>query len=429
MFDPNPSSRIEELYKLFESYPTVVTDSRRVITNSIYFALKGVFFDGNKFADAALRSGAAYAVVDDASLVEESPCLSSKYFLVDDVLTAMQELAHLHRQRLNIPILAITGSNGKTTTKELTAAVLSRKYRVVATVGNLNNHIGVPLTLLSMNHNTEFGVVEMGANAQGEIELLSAIAAPNFGIINNIGRAHLEGFGGVEGIKRGKGELLDYLAQRGDGVAFVAEDDVVLVEMAEGRPTLKKELYSFGLASGMKHQLEGDFNLKNIAAAVAIGRYFGVEEGDIESAIASYIPQNNRSQRKETQRNTLIMDCYNANPSSMELSISNFLKESFEPYDKKSMILGDMFELGEWSAEEHLRVVRQATSVADVELFLVGHNFAEVAPRVDTTERAVHFFASRDELLEYLSSNPISSHTILIKGSRGVGLEVVAEHL
>ncbi len=417
---------IDQIYKLFESHPTISTDTRRITPNSLFFALRGASFDGNKFALSALRMGAAYAIVDEVELTTENPCLCSKLIYVEDVLSTLQLLAAYHRKVLNIPIIAIVGSNGKTTTKELLTAVLEQRYRVTSTLGNLNNHIGVPLTLLSMNSHTEVGVVEMGANAQGEIAMLCQIATPNFGIINNIGRAHLEGFGGVEGIKKGKGELYDYLLTSG-GVAFVPSDDEVLMDMAHNRSSLQTIEYPFSLSRGMKHQLEGDFNLKNIASAVAIATYFRVEHNDIERAIANYVPQNNRSQRCETPHNTLIVDCYNANPSSMEASIKNFVAEEFPR--PKVMILGDMFELGEWSEEEHKRVIINAMSDHDAQIFLIGTNFTQAFDLLNIDEQRVVQLPSRIALEAYLEHSPLRGKAILIKGSHGIGLEHIIKML
>ncbi len=408
---------IEKIYNLFVQHPKVSTDTRRIEPGSLFFALKGANFDGNRFALGALASGAAYAVVDDESLRDADP----RIICVDDALRTLQLLATHHRRELAIPIIAITGSNGKTTTKELLCAVLSARYRVTATVGNLNNHIGVPLTLLSMNDATEFGVVEMGANAQGEIAALCEIAAPNYGIINNIGRAHLEGFGGEEGIKRGKGELYKYLEAH-DGVAFVPYGDPVLMTMSQG---VRRVEYPYSFADGITHQLEGDYNLKNIAAAVAFGIYFRVESKDIDSAIESYTPQNNRSQRNETEYNTLIIDCYNANPSSMDVSIKNVAKEDFGR--AKIMILGDMFELGEWSEQEHLRVVNLARKSKCERVILVGENFGSVSSQI--SDDKIINFANRKELESYLEQNPLRNYAILIKGSRAIGLEQIIKML
>ncbi len=296
------------LYDLFCRHPRIATDTRRIEPGSLFFALRGATFDGNKFAAEALAKGAAYAVVDDPAAAADE-----RIVLVDNVLEALQELAREHRRALGIPILAVAGSNGKTTTKELVSRVLAEGFEVCATQGNLNNHIGVPLTLLSMTREVQFGVVEMGASACGEIARLAAIAEPNYGILTNIGRSHLEGFGGPEGIRRGKGELYDFLAAHG-GRVFVREEDPVLTEMVAERSGLACEPYSERLADGIESRLAGDYNRYNIAAAVAIGRYFDIDEERMRHAIASYTPDNNRSQRLETARNTLVVDCYNANP-------------------------------------------------------------------------------------------------------------------
>ena len=312
---------MSELYDIFREHPHISTDTRNIGADSIFFALRGATFDGNRFAAEALDKGAAYAVVDDPAAVTDE-----RMVLVGDTLGALQELAREHRRRLAIPILAISGSNGKTTTKELVSRVLAERFEVYATRGNLNNHIGVPLTLLAMTRDTQFGVVEMGASACGEIALLASIAEPNYGILTNIGRAHLEGFGGPEGVRRGKGELFDYLAANG-GRAFVPREDEMLTNMAAERDGLAAEYYSITLAEDLENHLEGHYNRFNIAAAVAVGRYFDVADERIRHAVGSYVPDNNRSQRTETGRNTLIVDCYNANPSSMRASVANFLAE------------------------------------------------------------------------------------------------------
>ena len=316
------ATSISDLYALFHRHPHVSTDTRRIEPGSIFFALRGATFDGNRFVNEALAKGAAWAVADDPAAAGTD----ARVLVVDDTLRTLQELARTHRRTLGIPILAVAGSNGKTTTKELTSRVLGSRFALHATRGNLNNHIGVPLTLLAMTPDTEFGIVEMGASACGEIAGLASIAEPDYGILTNIGRAHLEGFGGPEGVRRGKGELFDYLAAHG-GLAFVPEEDAILVAMAAERPSLCVERYSRTLADNIPSHLEGEYNRYNIAAAAAIGRHFGISDADIRRAVAGYIPDNNRSQRTETRRNTLIVDCYNANPSSMRASVANFLNE------------------------------------------------------------------------------------------------------
>lgn len=408
------------LYDIFRASTGVTTDSRAISEGALFFALRGASFDGNRFAIDALHKGASAAVIDDATVIENAPEeLAEKLFLVEDTLGALQDLAREHREALGIPILSVAGSNGKTTTKELVARVLAEKYEVYATRGNLNNHIGVPLTLLAMDHTTEFGVVEMGASACGEIALLASIAQPNYGILTNIGRSHLEGFGGVEGIRRGKGELFDYLNATG-GRAFIPADDNVLSAMASERENMAVEYFAFATSNGVEHQLEGDYNLKNIAAAMSIGRYFDVDEERIRHAIATYTPTNNRSQRTVTDRNTLIIDCYNANPSSMRASLESFLAEKSE--QPRICILGDMLELGEWSAEEHRTILELVVAGNFERIWLVGKHFTEAAATLNADER-VSCFASREEVAEKLSANPIEGALVLVKGSHSIGLE------
>ena len=306
--------------------------------------------------------------------------------------------------------------------------VLAERFEVYATHGNLNNHIGVPLTLLAMTRDTEFGVVEMGASACGEIALLASVAEPNYGILTNIGRAHLEGFGGPEGIRRGKGELLDYLAANG-GRAFVPREDEVLTNMAAERDGLAAEYYSVALADGIAHHLEGDYNRFNIAAAVAVGRYFDIDGERIRHAVGSYMPDNNRSQRTETERNTLIVDCYNANPSSMRASVLNFLAEPAGGRSRRVLILGDMLELGAWSEQEHRDIVALAGRNPDTELMLVGGEFARVCTGMEPQPANTALFPSREELIAELRRRPIENAFVLVKGSRGIGLEKALEEL
>ncbi|WP_300748666.1 UDP-N-acetylmuramoyl-tripeptide--D-alanyl-D-alanine ligase [uncultured Alistipes sp.] len=411
----------ERLYALFGEFPNVSTDSRRVDARTIFFALRGERFDGNRFAAGALDAGAAYAVIDDPEVAAQADAAhAGRLFVVDDTLKALQALAREHRRRLGIPILAITGSNGKTTTKELVTRVLAERYAVRATQGNLNNHIGVPLTLLSMTRDTELGIVEMGASACGEIALLASIAEPNYGIITNVGRAHLEGFGGEEGVRRGKGELYDFLAENG-GRAFVRREDRTLVTMAAERGNLAVEFYDAAIADDADHCLEGSYNRLNVAAAMAIGRYFEVPEERIRHAIAAYVPSNNRSQRRETQRNTLIVDCYNANPSSMQVSLGNFLSEEFP--GPKLALLGDMLELGAWSDEEHRRVIGQALAGNVERLWLVGRHFGAAWHGMAENDVRVRLFDSCEDAAAALQAEPVDGSLVLIKGSRGIGLE------
>ena len=390
---------MSELYDIFREHPHISTDTRNIGADSIFFALRGATFDGNRFAAEALDKGAAYAVVDDPAAVTDE-----RMVLVGDTLGALQELAREHRRRLAIPILAISG------------------FEVYATRGNLNNHIGVPLTLLAMTRDTQFGVVEMGASACGEIALLASIAEPNYGILTNIGRAHLEGFGGPEGVRRGKGELFDYLAANG-GRAFVPREDEMLTNMAAERDGLAAEYYSITLAEDLENHLEGHYNRFNIAAAVAVGRYFDVADERIRHAVGSYVPDNNRSQRTETGRNTLIVDCYNANPSSMRASVANFLAEPPGMRTRRLLILGDMLELGAWSAEEHAAVIRLAAQAPQTEVMLVGQEFAKARADMEPQPARITLFADREHLIAALRTHPVDNALVLIKGSRGIGLE------
>ena len=407
------------LYDAFTRYPLISTDTRRIAPQSIFFALRGASFDGNRFAAEALEKGAALAVVDDPSVA-----LDARYIVVEDTLTALQDLAREYRRALGIPILAIAGSNGKTTTKELVSRVLAERFSLYATRGNLNNHIGVPLTLLAMDRSVEFGVVEMGASSCGEIALLCSIAEPNYGLLTNVGRAHLEGFGGVEGVRRGKGELYDYLAAH-HGTAFVREEDMVLTEMATEREGMQVVHYSTALANPITHHLEGAYNRYNVAAAVAVGAHFNIEQPAIERAIGSYQPDNNRSQRTLTEHNTLIVDCYNANPSSMQLAVENLLREPLAERSGKVLILGDMRELGAWSEEEHRTLIKQVAQ-GDARAIFVGEEFRK-ALAAEGYEAL--WFASCEELRAYLQAEPIRDALILLKASRGIGLERAIEFL
>ncbi len=412
---------INKLYALFEQCSGVTTDSRKVATGNMFVALRGANFNGNLYAAMALEAGAAYAVVD--SLSEDFPAqYRDRVVVVEDTLATLQALAAHHRRQLQIPIIGIVGSNGKTTTKELTSRVLAERFTLYATQGNLNNHIGVPLTLLAMDSTIEFGVVEMGASAQGEIAALCAICQPNYGIITNIGNAHLEGFGGREGIIKGKGELYDYLAENG-GRAFVAQEDEILTLMAAVRVNLAVEPYSYSLSEGYKSNLSGEYNSRNIAAAVAVGRYFNVEQERIASAIESYIPDNNRSQEQMTNHgNRLIIDCYNANPSSMEVAIENIASKE----GAKLLILGDMLELGQWSHQEHCRILKLAAGIGGVEIVLVGENFRKAANSLAIDAIC---FKNSAEAAKYIKQSRVSNRTILLKGSRGIALEKLIDCL
>ena len=412
-----------ELYDIFCNCKGVTTDSRKICGGEMFFALHGDNFDGNRFAIQALKDGAAYAVVDSAEVATSSAEYADRLIVVEDTLAALQSLAAYHREQLTIPIIAIVGSNVKTTTKELVSRVLSQRYSVYATRGNLNNHIGVPLTLLAMDNSIEFGVVEMGASAQGEIALLCSLARPNYGIITNIGNAHLEGFGGKEGIKRGKGELFDFLEENGSR-AFVPKEDQVLVDMAAERSNMAVELYSRSIADGYKSLLSGEYNRFNIAAAVAVATYFDIPTERIAEAIESFIPDNNRSQEVITaHNNTLIIDCYNANPSSMEVAIENIASKHSE---RNLLILGDMLELGEWSHSEHCRILELAVQVKDAEIVLVGNHFLKAAHALGIGATCC---TDSTEAAEWVAQSKISDTTVLLKGSRGIALEKIIDKL
>lgn len=425
-----------ELYDLFCNHPHIATDSRRIETGALFFALHGETFNGNHYAAAALDAGAAIAVIDDPHTLDSVPdAQRARYFLVPDTLTALQQLAALHRQTLGIPILAITGSNGKTTTKELIGRVLNRKFRTAVTQGNFNNHIGVPLTLLAMDRTVELGVVEMGASHCGEIAQLCAIAQPDFGLITNIGKAHLEGFGGIDGVMRGKGELLDYLSLH-HGTAFYLQQNEYLTQMVCQRPTLHALPYSTTeltsceesefLRTTWNHRqihthLVGAYNLNNLAAALTVGTYFNVSPEDIVAAIEGFKPDNNRSQKRISAHNTLILDAYNANPSSMRAALENFAQEhSSQP---KVVILGDMRELGSYAATEHQAIVTLLQQQHITEAYLVGEHFTQAGSSFYTT------FPHADALNLYLQTHPLHDRLILIKGSRSMKLETVAEKL
>ena len=427
---------ITSLYAIFNEFPIITTDSRNIPSNSIFFALKGANFNGNAFAGEALQKGAAYAVIDEPEFA-----VSDRLILVDDVLTSLQQLARHHRDQLKLPILAITGTNGKTTTKELIAAVLAKKYRVNFTQGNLNNHIGVPLTLLAMNQDTEFGVVEMGANHPGEIKTLCEIANPDFGIITNIGKAHLEGFGSFEGVIKTKSEMYDFLRDKGCK-CFLNADNPLLVQQAEGLGQISygtssnyfmpgesastdnylvvKALFNKGWLY-LKSKLVGDYNFENLLAAACVGKYFEVDPLKIQEALAGYTPSNNRSQLIRKEKNTIIMDAYNANPTSMMAALTNF---SSMKNDNKCVILGDMLELGEVSDEEHQKIVTYVEDQNFTDVFLIGPQFKNTKDRTEKKK-----FEHVELLSNYLKTQPIENKLVLIKGSRGIHLEKILELL
>ncbi len=428
------------LYDAFASSTGVSTDSRRIERGVMFFALRGDKFDGNRFAQAALDKGASYAVVSRDSGFADG----GKYIVVDDTLEALQALARMHRSRFRIPVIGLTGTNGKTTTKELLCSVLSSRYSVTATSGNLNNHIGVPLTLLRITDQTEMAVVEMGANHPGEIAALASIALPDYGLVTNVGKAHIEGFGSFEGVKKTKGELYDYLQRTAD-TAFLNVDDDNLCGMASQRPDLR--IVRYGVESAgveilpvtvdepylrldvpdgdgilrVSTRLIGSYNAPNVMAALCVGQYFGIALKDAVAAVEAYVPANLRSQLERTGRNLLVLDTYNANPSSMKASLDNF---SASRFPHKMVILGQMLELGPDSTEEHRKVMEKVAAMKDCErAVFVGEEF-EKALAVFPVAEDVRFRFCHDVAAarEALGKEPAGGMSILMKGSNAVGL-------
>ena len=425
---------IIDLYDLFIHNPQITTDSRNCPKGSIFFALKGDKFDGNQYAGKALASGCVYAVIDNPDYY-----IGERTILVDNVLKTLQQLAHHHRKVLGLPIIGITGTNGKTTTKELLAAVLSTKFNLLYTEGNFNNHIGVPLTLLRLTHDHEMAVIEMGASHPGDIKELVDIVHPNYGIITNVGRAHLEGFGSFEGVIRTKGELYDYI-RRSKGKIFIKKENEYLQSIAKGIEQITYGNGDDAFASGQVvscdpflvfnwkqqgklHTVEthmiGSYNLDNVLAAVAVGRFFKIPAERISRAIAAYEPTNNRSQFKKTDNNELIIDAYNANPSSMKVALDNFITMPVQP---KAIILGDMRELGPTSDELHAEVVEQIKKGQFDKVFLCGEHFSKVGKEFSP-------FATTEAMVEELRKQPFKGYHILIKGSHSMGLEKLADIL
>ena len=425
---------IIDLYDLFIHNPQITTDSRNCPKGSIFFALKGDKFDGNQYAGKALASGCVYAVIDNPDYY-----IGERTILVDNVLKTLQQLAPHHRKVLGLPIIGITGTNGKTTTKELLAAVLSTKFNLLYTEGNFNNHIGVPLTLLRLTHDHEMAVIEMGASHPGDIKELVDIVHPNYGIITNVGRAHLEGFGSFEGVIRTKGELYDYI-RRSKGKIFIKKENEYLQSIAKGIEQITYGNGDDAFASGQVvscdpflvfnwkqqgklHTVEthmiGSYNLDNVLAAVAVGRFFKIPAERISRAIAAYEPTNNRSQFKKTDNNELIIDAYNANPSSMKVALDNFITMPVQP---KAIILGDMRELGPTSDELHAEVVEQIKKGQFDKVFLCGEHFSKVGKEFSP-------FATTEAMVEELRKQPLKGYHILIKGSHSMGLEKLADIL
>lgn len=423
---------VEFLYSRFLLSNGVSTDTRTVEDGNLFFALKGPNFNANAFAEEALKKGASYAVIDDVNYKK-----GDRYILAPDSLKALQELARFHRSRFKRKVLALTGSNGKTTTKELINAVLSKKYITHATTGNLNNHIGVPLTVLHIHPQVEVAIIEMGANKVGEIRELCDIANPNHALVTNIGKAHLEGFGGIEGVLRGKSELFDHIRQNG-GTVFINTRQPMLLGMQKrfASPVTFPEdgdtypvrflganpyvIFQVGDRPPVTSQLIGSYNFDNIAAALAVGQHFGVPIDKAEEAVAAYCPANNRSQIVEAQSNTIIMDAYNANPDSMKVAIENLAAMKAE---RKIAILGDMLELGAESEKEHKAIGELAAKAGFDQTVFCGPRMKQAK---EVFAGSLHF-ESRSELLEYLKSHPVSDSTVLIKASRGMGLEKLLE--
>jgi UDP-N-acetylmuramoyl-tripeptide--D-alanyl-D-alanine ligase len=425
---------IKYIHNLFLKCNSVSIDTRKIESNSLFVAIKGDNFDANTFAKEALEKGASYVIIDN-----DSYYIDERTILVENSLIALQELAKFHREHLKLPIIALTGSNGKTTTKELIHVVLSKKSNTKATVGNLNNHIGVPLTLLAFNSQTEIGIVEMGANHKKEIEFLCDLAKPDYGYITNFGKAHLEGFGGVEGVIAGKSEMYTYLSKN-DKVCFINLEDPIQVEKAKALNS-----YSFGINKEsanvniksieanpfvvikysnvvISSHLIGLYNSNNINAAITIGRYFGVDDEAIKEALESYIPENNRSQLLTKGTNQIILDAYNANPSSMAVAIENFIQLD---RPNKIAILGDMFELGTESLEEHKNIIHLLSKEEKTVCYFIGKDFYHNK----TEKNNFHFYETFEQFSNVLKQNKFEDKMILIKGSRGMALERTLEIL
>jgi len=423
---------VQDLHLFFLKFPSVNTDTRKIKKNDIFFALKGDNFNGNTYAQQAINNGASYVIID-----QEEYYINDKTILVEDTLVMLQKLANYHRNFCSAKVISLTGSNGKTTTKELIHAVLARKYKTIATVGNLNNHIGVPLTLLSILPNTEIAIIEMGANHQKEIQFLCEIAEPDFGFITNFGKAHLEGFGGVEGVIKGKSELYEYLIKNKKSIFLNADDSIQLDKLKNytkkyGFSSVNPKYYKIELKEAqpfviikvedtvIKSNLIGAYNFHNCCAAIIIGKFFNVELPEIKIALEKYTPENNRSQIIKKNGHYIILDAYNANPSSMKVAIENF--NSLEKTNKV-LILGDMFELGNSAEEEHQAITDLTKTLQFENILFVGENFY----RTQTSSIKLRNF---DDLKSFLIANsPPSNSSILIKGSRGMALERTLEYI
>ena len=423
--------KIDDIHSLFSKSSGISTDTRKIKKNNIFFCLKGEKFDGNLFIDQAFHLGASFVIYDDEQLNYKS----KKAIRVKNALETLQSLAKYHRSKFNIPVIGLTGSNGKTTSKELINSVLSQKFNITFTSNNFNNHIGVPLTILKINRKTDIAIIEMGANHLGEIDLLCNIADPNIGYITNFGKAHLEGFGGIEGVIKGKSELYEYIRES-KGVVLINNDDRIQREKSRGINTFsfgkskKSDFLIYNTSSNknlceaslndkkITSNLYGEYNFENINASIAMGIHFGLSFDQIENGIKNYIPKNNRSEMIKTKKNLLFVDSYNANPTSMKLSIQSFMK--FKEV-KKTLILGDMHEIGKTYLIEHERILNSVKNNKDLKIFLVGKIFN----KLKFNSGRIHFFNETNELIEYFKKNLITGHTILLKGSRKINLEKV----
>ena len=425
------------LYSYFLKSSSVITDTRKIEKNALFFCLRGENFNGNKFAKEALQKGAAFVVIDDSEYFKEN----SQYILVEDSLKSLQELAKYHRLQFDIPVIGLTGSNGKTTTKELIYSVLSEQFNTTATFGNLNNHIGVPLTLLRINKNTEIALIEMGANHLKEIEFLCNITKPTHGYITNFGKAHLEGFGSIEGVIQGKSELYKSL-ENTKGTALINSEDKLQVRLTKNQAkqqfgnkeadivitsnnytTKDNNHLSVSFQSTIiNSKLKGTYNYSNIKAAVAFGFIFDISLEKIKKGIEEYIPKNNRSQWLKTERNTVVLDAYNANPSSMTVALESLLNSDTK---NKILILGDMLELGDYTADEHQKIIEILNKKTPETVILVGKEFK----KTKTSNSNFHKFEETKDVIPFLQKKNFQNKTILIKGSRGIALEVLQEYL
>ena len=425
---------IQKIHKLFLINNSVSIDTRNIKANDIFFAIKGLNFDGNKFANQAIKNGASLVVSDDLEISK----ISDKIIYVNDTIKTLQELANFHRKFINTKIIAITGSNGKTTSKELMLNVLSKRYKTIATKGNLNNHLGVPLTILSMSKETQIGIVEMGANHLKEIDFLCEIAEPDFGYITNFGNAHLEGFKSLDGVIKGKSELYDYLRINNKLIFYNSEN-----KKQSNLINSYTNTFSYGFSTNsncvinnsnslntvdveyknelIKSTIYGGYNFENICIAIAVGEYFDVGFEQIKKGIESYLPENNRSQITITDSNTVVLDAYNANPTSMKLAIESFCKTS---YTNKMIIVGDMFELGKDSNKYHQEITDSLESISDTKIYIVGKDFSKT-----NHSKKIKSFPSTEELINNISKLNISNYSILIKGSRAMQLEKIVEFI